>query len=156
MNFKLINVFDADLTNKIFEFCKTSKPLDFCLVSSASIRKNKIIDFIKYLETEELNYLIVSEKGEEIFISLKKINNNIKMLFIMNISFQHSKINEALDEFNSFLFSQNPDCKYVYSDVSRKFKLKQYLSWIKRYMKSCKIVVDNDKIIAYWYKQHVE
>jgi hypothetical protein len=156
MNFKLINAFDASLTNKIFEFCKTSKPLDFCLVSSASIRKNKIIDFIKYLETEELNYLIVSERGEELFISLKKINNNIKILFIMNISFQHSKINEALDEFNSFLFDQNPNCEYIYSDVSRKFKLKQYLSWIKRYMKSCKIVVDNDKIVAYWYKQHVE
>ena len=63
MNFKLINVFDADLTNTIFEFCKTSKPLDFCLVSSASIRKNKIIDFIKYLEGEQLNYLIISDSN---------------------------------------------------------------------------------------------
>ena len=156
MNFKLINQFDADLTNKIFEFCKTSKPLDFCLVSSASIRRNKIIDFIKYLEGEQLNYLILSESNEKLFVSFKKISDNIKILFIMNISFRHSKLNEALDEFNSFLFKENPQCEYVYSDVSRKFKLKQYLSWIKRYMKSCKIVVDNDKIVAYWYKQHVE
>jgi hypothetical protein len=156
MNFKLINQFGADLTNKIFEFCKISKPLDFCLISSAYIRKKKIIDFINYLESESFNYLIVSDENEEIFISLKKIDDNIKILFVMNISFRHSKINKALGEFYSFLFCENAQCEYIYSDISRKFKLKKYLSWINKYAKSCKVKFDNDKIIAYWYKQHVE
>jgi hypothetical protein len=156
MNFKLINKFDKDLNNKIFEFCKTSKPLDFCLISSASLRKTKINEFITYLQSEQLNYLITSDDNEEIFISLKKINNNIKMLFVMNISFNHKNINKALNEFYSFLFCENPQCEYIYSDISRKFKLKKYLSWIKKYAKSCKVKFDNDKIVAYWYKTNVE
>lgn len=156
MNFKLISKFDDDLKNKLFAFFKASKPLDFCLISSASLQKKKINDFIDYLETEKLNYLITLDEKQKIFISLKMKENNIKMLFVMNVSFSQSKINDALNKFYKFIFEQNPHCEYIYSDVSRKFKLKKYLSWIKKYAKSCKIKFDNDKIIAYWYKQDVK
>jgi hypothetical protein len=156
MSFKLINAFDEELYCTLYEFFKKSKPMSFCSHPSPSIRNKKINDYLKFIEKAETKYLIESNTGEQIFISFEKMSDHIKVFFGVNISIPHKDVDRVLNEFYSFLFQQNPECKYIYSDITRKFKLKQYFSWIKRYAKSCKLVFDNDKIAVYWYKQHVE
>jgi hypothetical protein len=156
MNFKLINEFDDELYFTLEEFFKKSKPVSFCSHSSPSIRNKKIKDYLKFLEKAETKYLLESNSKEQIFISFEKMNDHIKVFFGVNISVPHKDVDRLLNEFYSFLFQQNPECKYIYSGITRKFKLQKYLSWIKRYVKSCKLVFDNDKITVYWYKQHVE
>jgi hypothetical protein len=152
MNFKLINEFDNELYCTLDEFFKKSKPINFCSHSSPNIRNKKIKDYIKFLEKTETKYLIELNRGEQIFICFEKMSDHVKVFFGMNISVPQKDVNRVLNKFYSFLFQQNPECKYIYSGITRKFKLKQYLSWIKRYVKSCKLVVDNDKIAVYWYK----
>ena len=152
MNFKLINTFDEELHRLLYEFFKKSKPMSFCSHPSPSIRSKKINDYIQFLEKVEVKYLIESNSNEQIFISFEKMSDHIKVFFGMNISVPQKDVDRVLNKFYSFLFQQNPECKYIYSGITRKFKLKQYLSWIKRYVKSCKLVVDNDKIAVYWYK----
>jgi hypothetical protein len=156
MNFKLINAFDEELHHLLYEFFKKSKPMSFCSHPSPSIRSKKINDYIQFLEKAEIKYLIELNSNEQIFISFEKMSDHIKVFFGMNISVPQKDVDRVLNEFYSFLFQQNPECQYIYSSITRKFKLKQYFSWIKRYAKSCKLVVDNDKIAVYWYKQHVE
>lgn len=156
MNFKLINEFDGDLHHQLYEFFKKSKPMNFCSIASPTIRNKKINEYINFLESCEIKYLIKSNLGEEYFIALQNENIKMNIIFIMNISLSNSHANDSLNEFYKFIFKQYPKCEYVYSSISRKFKLQKYLSWIKRYAKSCKVEFDNDKIVAYWYKTHVE
>ena len=156
MNFKSINEFDENLYNQLNNFCKKSKPLGFCSHSSPTIRNKKIKEYINFLENCELKFLLTSQTQEQSFIVLKNENNKINMIFIMNISTKNINVNSFMIKFNNFIFKEYPNCEYIYSDINRKFKLKKYLSWIERYMKSCKIKFDNDKIIAYWYKQDVK
>ncbi len=155
MNFKQIKQFSEELREQLTDFMYKSKPFSFCEHPSYRIRMFNIRQYIDFLQSNGLNYIITEDEKIISFLSVKTEKTQMEILFLVYLGQQNNKAAVKNLEFAvKELKNLYPDVEQIYSLISRNFKLKKMLSWLLKYSKDCEIVLDKSPNLVYFYKRH--
>lgn len=138
------------LFDLFYNFCIQSKPYDFCKLKSSSLRTLKIKEYFDELVNNSIIYSCYNNDDWIGFVFFTNHNDYLMMEFVFgnsryNSSFLIKCFHEIL-----ILAQKTFDKQCVKSIIQRKYKKQNFINWIKRYDKVCKINQSQEKIEIIW------
>jgi hypothetical protein len=153
-------VLDGKLEEYLLNFFKTSKPYDFCSLSSPSIRNRKIEDFFNYLKVCQVYGAFIDKK----LIGVIFITEREDFLYLEFVFGQPQKCSntEMFDSFYETLIwvLDKYNKKKIIAEIRRVHKKEKFIKYIKRIDKVCNLKEDPNNIelteISWEYDRLVE
>lgn len=123
-------------------FCISSKPYDFCIRGSRSLRQRKIKEIFEEFSTREI---YKAEENDKVigfvFLEIEEHCLDVNFLFGVRKNFTSKKLIKAAHVIFD-LALKNHNKNYLKSEIRRKHKVKSYKKWIERYDK--RAIIFND------------
>tara|TARA_R110002020_G_scaffold126312_5_gene284045 strand:+ start:200 stop:928 length:729 start_codon:yes stop_codon:yes gene_type:complete len=147
---KITHLIEKEEAWPYFEnFCISSKPYDFCVVGSPSLRQRKIKRIFNHLSRCEIY------KAEEdnkiigfVFLEKEEYCLDVNFLFGVRRNFTSQKLIKAAHAiFDVALKDLNKN--YLKSEIRRTYKIDSYKKWIERYDKRA-IIFNDDNNTVVW------
>ena len=123
-------------------FCISSKPYDFCIRGSRSLRQRKIKEIFEEFSTREI---YKAEENDKVigfvFLEIEEHCLDVNFLFGVRKNFTSKKLIKAAHVIFD-LALKNHNKNYLKSEIRRTYKIDSYKKWIERY--DARAIIFND------------
>lgn len=130
-------------------FCISSKPYDFCMRGSRSLRQRKIKEIFEEFSTREI---YKAEENDKVigfvFLEIEEHCLDVNFIFGVRKNFTSKKLIKATHAIFD-LALKNHNKNYLKSEIRRTYKIDSYKKWIERYDRRA-IIFNDHKNSVVW------